>query len=126
MEAVVRFLRTHLDVGVVGPMILSPDDVDMPNGSMFPSVWRELYRSVGFHRLINKRFERDEFGRIDLKVEAEVAGACLSVRRASARPQEHVVRRPHRDGSLNWLEEPGMESSVHSIISKQQLGKALY
>ncbi len=84
MEAMVKFLREHPGVGVVGPKILSPDDLYMPNGSMFPSVWRELYRSFGFHHLIKQRYERDEFGRDDLDVEAEVdvvCGACLMGRR---------------------------------------------
>src|SRR5262249_43426039 len=42
MEAMVKFLRDNPEAGVVGPMLLCPDGLSMPNGTKFPTLRREL------------------------------------------------------------------------------------
>ncbi|MGC8667236.1 MAG: glycosyltransferase family 2 protein [Chthonomonadales bacterium] len=85
MEALVAFLRDHPDVGVVGPMLLSPGGLHMPNGTRFPTLRRELIGVLGLQKVNQRAYDLEGYGREDFTTVAEVdvvCGACLMTRRS--------------------------------------------
>ena len=88
METLVAFLRDHSDVGVVGPMLLSPEGLHMPNGTRFPTLRRELMGVLGLHRFNQRAYDLEGYGREDFSQIAEVdvvCGACLMTRQSIVR-----------------------------------------
>ncbi len=88
METLVAFLRDHPDVGVVGPMLLSPEGLHMPNGTRFPTLRRELMGVFGLHRFNQRAYDLEGYGREDFSQIAEVdvvCGACLMTRQSIVR-----------------------------------------
>lgn len=84
METLVAYLRNHPDAGVVGPMLLSPGGLHMPNGTRFPTLRRELVGVLGLQRFNQRAYDLEGYGREDFTTEAEVdvvCGACLMTRR---------------------------------------------
>lgn len=85
MDSMVAFLREHPDVGAVGPMLLSPEGLSMPNGTKFPTLRRELLGVTGLHEFRKAEYQLEGYGRDDFSKLAEVdvvCGACLLTRRA--------------------------------------------
>ena len=81
LEACVRFLDAHPDVGVVGPQLLNPDGSKQNSIHNFPSLVTELVPKGLLEVLMPRRFPSKRFehaGPIDVEA---VLGACLVVRR---------------------------------------------
>lgn len=84
LETLTGFLRERPDVGVVGPMLLSPEGLCMPNGTLFPTLRRELLGVTGLHQFRKKEYDLEGYGRSDFTQLAEVdvvCGACMMTRR---------------------------------------------
>ncbi len=82
LEACVRYLDQHPDVGVVGPQLLNPDGSKQNSIHNFPSLATELVPKGLLETALPARFpsKRSEYkGPIDVEA---VLGACLCVRRA--------------------------------------------
>jgi hypothetical protein len=84
MERLVGFLREHLDVGIVGPMLKAPSSFTQPNGTRFPSFEGQLLEATGLRRWMENRYIGITYGRTDFSQTAQVdvvCGACLLARR---------------------------------------------
>lgn len=73
-----RFLESHTDAGVCGPMLLHPDGTLQTNGGDFPAIWDD-YRSLIGGRNPRKRGNRGDYNSI-CEVD-QVSGACLMVKK---------------------------------------------
>jgi GT2 family glycosyltransferase len=81
LEACVRFLDVHPDVGVVGPQLLHPDGRRQNSIHNYPTFLGELVPRGVLETLWPRRFPSKRFApREPLDVEA-VLGACMVVRR---------------------------------------------
>jgi hypothetical protein len=81
LEACVRYLDAHADVGVVGPQLLNPDGSKQNCIHNFPSLLTELVPKGLLEALFPGRFpskRREHAAPIDVEA---VLGACLFVRR---------------------------------------------
>ena len=81
LEACVRHLDAHPDVGVVGPQLLNPDGSKQNCIHNFPSLLTELVPKGVLESLFPRRFpskRREHAAPIDVEA---VLGACLFVRR---------------------------------------------
>ncbi|MCC6728938.1 MAG: glycosyltransferase family 2 protein [Chthonomonadales bacterium] len=83
LQRLMAFLDEHRDVGVVGPMLLTPTGEPAPTGSCFPGVLREAVGVLGLHNLYRARYDLQSYGRTDFTGMADVdviCGACLMTR----------------------------------------------
>ncbi|MDX1650735.1 MAG: glycosyltransferase family 2 protein, partial [Myxococcota bacterium] len=81
LEACVRYLDAHPDVGVVGPQLLNPDGSKQNCIHNHPSLVTELVPKGVLETLFPRRFPSKRYAHAEpIDVEA-VLGACLFVRR---------------------------------------------
>lgn len=83
-----RFLDTHPDVGVCGPLILNSDGSIQHSCRKFPSLWNNLCFALGLHRLFPKSrwFSSEVMAYFDhgsLKEVDALSGCFLAARRAA-------------------------------------------
>jgi GT2 family glycosyltransferase len=85
-DALIDYLETHEEVGVVGPKVLLPDgSLDMACRRSFPTPEVSFYRMTGLARLFphSPRFARYNMTYLDPDIETEVdavVGACMLLR----------------------------------------------
>jgi GT2 family glycosyltransferase len=90
-DALVDYLETHEDVGVVGPKVLLPDgSLDLACRRSFPTPEVSFYRMTGLARLFphSSRFARYNMTYLDQDIETEVdavVGACMLLRTSIVR-----------------------------------------
>jgi GT2 family glycosyltransferase len=86
LDALVRYLETHADVGACGPKLLLADgSLDLACRRAFPTPEVALYRMLGLSRIFpnSPRFARYNMTYLSPDVETEVdavVGACMLVR----------------------------------------------
>jgi hypothetical protein len=85
LQALVRFMDAHADVGYCGPQLINPDGTHQPSARRFPTVFSEALSLCGLHKRLpssrhclnlHEKYGSDEAFRTDW-----VTGACLVVRR---------------------------------------------
>jgi N-acetylglucosaminyl-diphospho-decaprenol L-rhamnosyltransferase len=87
LEAMVTFLDSHPQVGILGPQLLNPDGTLQPSGNRMPSMFNQIWWSLPFHRIFGAESWRsrylDHHRNYNQLIEVdEVSGAALLVRRA--------------------------------------------
>lgn len=89
ISALLRVLQTDAAVGMVGGLLVNPDDSEQGGGRRaVPSPWRSLVRALGLNRFANRwptlffDFHLHKQPLPDRPIEVEaISGACMLVRR---------------------------------------------
>ncbi|MDP2656213.1 MAG: glycosyltransferase [bacterium] len=79
LDALIAYLDTHPDVGVVGPKILNPDGSIQPSVRRLPTFWSQLLFVFSKLAIVQRYFWHD----FDYEKEQEVPqimGACMMIR----------------------------------------------
>jgi GT2 family glycosyltransferase len=86
LERMVAFLKSNPGAGIVGPQLLNPNGTLQPSGNRIPTVWRQLWWCLPFHRKhdpaagLSRYLDTCRDYNCLVEVD-EVSGAALMVRR---------------------------------------------
>ncbi len=88
IEALLKYMKEHTDVGVIGPKLLNGDGSFQLSCKRFPTVWRTLCVALGLHRVFpnlplfcgTEMTDLDENTTQDVEA---IAGAFLLARRSA-------------------------------------------